>query len=191
MTADFMLFSALLAVPFSAMLCSDNSLYFFALFPLVAVAQGKWMYCKRLFFLTLPATIFLVWTYFEGSQSGFIDSIRWICAISSGTYFAAELGTTGIAGVLGSVKFLPFMGRLSDLMLLAGSTAVRVRKCWMENSDLPLMLRISQTAADSIAGAELIPPQQKSVGILPLSVAAMSWVFLLISVSGITEVISG
>ncbi len=191
MTADFMLFSALLAVPLSAMLCSGNSLFFFILFPLAAVVQGKWMYCKRLFFLTLPPVIFLVWAYWGGNKSGYLSSIRWICAITSGTYFAAELGTTGIASVLGSVKFLPFAGRLSDLMLLAGSTAANVRKCWVENSDLPLSRRIIQSAADSVAGAELHSPQHNPVGILPLSVAVMSWVFLLISVSGITEGIAG
>lgn len=191
MTADFMLFSALLAVPLSAMLCSGNSLFFFVLFPLVAIAQGKWMYCKRLFFLTLPAIIFLVWAYFGDNKSGFIDSIRWICAITSGIYFAAELGTAGIAGVLGSVKSLPFAGRLSDLMLLAGSTAANVRKCWLENSDLPLSRRIVQSATDSVAAAELHSPQHKPMGILPLSVAVVSWVFLLISISGITEGITG
>ncbi len=187
MTADFMLFSALLAVPLSAMLCTGDSLYFFILFPLVAITQRRWMYCKRLFFMTLPPVIFLIWAYFVGDDSGYVRSIRWICALASGTYFAAELGTAGMASVLGSLESIPFTRRLSDLMLLAGSTAINVRKFWVDNSELPLFRRIIQSAGDSVAGAELHSPQRKPIGILPLSVAVISWVFLLISVSGIAE----
>ncbi|MCK5131184.1 MAG: hypothetical protein KAR40_03425 [Candidatus Sabulitectum sp.] len=187
MTANCMVFSALLAVPLSAMICTSNLLYFFVLFSVASIASGRWKYCRRLFFLSFPPAVLLVWAYLSGNNQSTLRSIRWICALASGTYFASELGTGGMAGVLQSMRPFPFTEKLSVLMQMAGSTASNVRPCWVGNSELPLFSRILQTAGDSVSKANSVLPERKPCGVLPLSVAVLSWIFLLLSVSGIAD----
>lgn len=187
MIAEYLVFAALLTVPLSAMLCSSSLLYFFILFPVAAVSSGNWKYCKSICFLLFPPSVLLVWACLAGNDQSALRSIRWICALASGTYFASELGTAGMAGVLGSMIPFPFTAKLSELMLLAGSTASNVRQCWVENAELPLFRRILESAGDSVSKANLNLPEQQSLGVFPLSVAAVSWIFLLVSISGIAD----
>ncbi|MCD4708310.1 MAG: hypothetical protein K8S62_11300 [Candidatus Sabulitectum sp.] len=187
MTAEYLVFATLLTVPLSAMICTSNFLYFFILFPAAAVFSGRWKYCGRLFFLSFPPVVLLVWACLAGNDQSALRSLRWICALASGTYFASELGTAGTAGVLRSMRMFPSAGKLSELMLLAGSTASNVRRCWMENAELPLFPRIIQSAGDSVSGASLNLPEQQPPGVFPLSIAVVSWLFVLVSVSGIAD----
>ena len=187
MTAEYLLFSAMLAVPLSAMICTSNFLYFFILFPVVAVTSGRWKYCQRLLLLSVPPAVLLVWAYLSGNNQSAVRSVRWICALTSGTYFASELGTAGIAAVLRSIKTVDFTGKLSELIIMAGSTASNVRQCWAENSDLPLFSRILQSAGDSVSKASSALPESNPSGVLPFSLAVVSWLFVLVSVSGIAD----
>ncbi len=191
MIAEYMVFAALLSVPFSAMICTCNFLYFFVLFPVAAISSGNWKYCRSLFFLSFPPAVFLAWAYFTGNEQSTLRSMRWICALASGTYFASELGTAGMAGVLRSMRPFPFTEKLSELMLMAGSTALNARRCWEENTELPLIQRILQSAGDSVSRASPDIPEQHPLGVFPLSVAAVSWIFMLVSISGIADGVAG
>jgi hypothetical protein len=183
-----MIFAALVAVPFSAMMCVNSLLYFFILFPVAALAGGKRGYLRRLVLMCFPSVVMLIWFYFSGNSQSTVRSLRWICAIASGTYFATVLGSSGIAAVL---KSIPFAAGLSDLMLLAGGTAFRAGACWAENSELPLVARVIQSASDSIGKAESVVPEKKPSDFFSLSVAVVSWIFLLVSVSGVADGIAG
>ncbi len=187
MTANYMVFSALLVVPVSAMICVDSFLYFFILFPVAAVSAGKWMYCRRLIVVSFPPAVLMIWAYLTGNDQSSLTSLRWICALASGTYFASELGTAGMAGVLDSMRLLPFSARLSELLTLAGSTASNVKSCWAAKSDLPLFSRIIQSAGDSVAKADSTLPAAEQCDVIPFSLSIVSWVFLLVSVSGIAD----
>lgn len=187
MTAEYMIFSALLTVPVSAMVCTSDFLYFFILFPVVAVAGRKWKYCRRLLFLSFPPVVLLVWAYHIGNNQSALRSLRWICALAPGTYFASELGTAGVAGVLRSIRPFPFAGKLSELMLMAGSTASNARQLWVENSELPFFSRILQTAGESVSEANPVVQEWQPSGVLPVLIAVVSWVFLLVSISGIAD----
>ena len=129
----------------------------------------------------------MVWVYLTGNDQSLLTSVRWICALASGTYFASELGTAGMAGVLESMKPLPFSARLSELLILAGSTASNVRRCWAANSDLTLLSRIIQSTGDSVAKADSTLSAAEQCGVIPFSLSIVSWVFMLVSVSGIAD----
>ncbi len=182
-----MLFSALVAVPVSAVLCNGKFLYFFALFPVAAFAGREWKYCRRFPALSLAPAVVLAWASLTGNSQSTMRSVRWICAVASGTYFASVLGSAGIASVLNSADSFPFLRKLSRLMLLAGSTASKAGHCWADNSSLPLIPRILQSASDSVEQANVTIPKPRNSGPIALPVAVVSWIFLLISVSGIAD----
>jgi len=129
----------------------------------------------------------MIWAYLTRSDHSSLTSLRWICALASGTYFASELGTAGMVSVLESMKHIPFAARLSELLTLAGSTASNVRSCWAANSELPLLQRILRSADDSVAQADLTPSAAQQCGVIPFLVSIVSWIFLLVSVSGIAD----
>ena len=185
MTSKFLIFTALLSVPVSAFICRSTFLFFFIIFPLSALVTANWRYCRALLLLSFPPVVFLVWSYLSGNEQGFQRSLRWICALASGSYLASELGTAGVALVLRSMRPLPLTGKLSELMLLAGSTAGNVKKCWKENVELSLLQRIIQSAEDSVSKAEPAVPEQTSTGKVPFYIAILSWLFLLVSISGV------
>jgi len=187
MNRDFMLFSALVAVPVSAMVCNEKFLYFFALFPLVALAGRKWKYCRMFLVLSSAPAAVLVWASLTGNGQSLFRSIRWICAVASGSFFASVLGSAGIASVLGSFGSFSFFRRLSQLMLLAGSTASKAGECWVNNSRLPLVPRILRSASDSVKLADYTVSEPQNSGYFGLPVAVVSWLFLLVSVSGIAD----
>jgi hypothetical protein len=187
MNRNFMLFSALVAVPVSAMVCNEKLLFFFTLFPLVALAGRKWKYCRRFLVLSTAPAVVLAWASLTGNSLSILRSVRWICAVASGTYFASVLGSAGIASVLGSSGSFSFFRRLSRLMLLAGSTASKAGECWLNNSRLPLVPRILRSASDSVKLADYTVSEPQDSGHLALPVAVVSWIFLLVSVSGIAD----
>jgi len=182
-----MLFSALVAVPVSATVCSGKLLYFFTLYPLIALAGREWKYCRRLLALSLAPAAVLVWAGLVGNSHSILRAVRWICAVASGAYFASVLGSAGIASVLGSAGSFSFFRKLSRLMLLAGSTASKAGQCWAENSMLPLIPRILQSASDSVKQADVAVSEPQNSGPFALPVAVVSWIFLLVSVSGIAD----
>lgn len=187
MITKFMVFSALLMVPLSAMMCTYNLLYFFILFPMAAIVTGKWKYCQRLFFLLLSPFMVLVWAHVTGNNLAVVRSVRWICALATGTFFASELGTAGMADVFLSMKSLPYTKKFSELLLMAGSTASNVRLCWAENADLPLVSRILRSSDDSVSKACPTRSERRSPGRFTLLVAVFSWIFMLVSISGIMD----
>lgn len=187
MNKDFMLFSALVAVPVSAMACTEKFLYFFTLFPIVGLAGRNWKYCRRFLVLSTAPAVVLVWASLTGNSQSIFRSIRWICAVASGTYFASVLGSAGIASVLGSSGSFPLFHRFSQLMLLAGSTASKAGECWEMNSRLPLVPRILRSASDSVKLADYTVSKPQDSGPVALPVAVVSWIFLLVSVSGIAD----
>ncbi len=187
MSGKFMMFAAMLTVPISAMICPGSFLLFFILFPLSAILSANWMYCKSLFFLLVTPAIFLVWAFLSGNEQSFLRSLRWICALTSGTYFASELGTSGMAAVLMAMKGFPFTGKLAELMLMAGGTASNARQCWVENAEMSLFSRVLQSVSDSVANARPAPVELRPSGAFPVSVAVVSWLFLLVSLSGIAD----
>ncbi|MCK5786951.1 MAG: hypothetical protein KAH54_10400 [Candidatus Sabulitectum sp.] len=191
MTSKYLIFTALLSVPLSAVICHRIFLYFFILFPLSAVVTANWRYCRALLLLSLPPVVFLVWSYFSGNGESLQRSLRWICALASGSYFASELGTAGVALVLRSMRPFPLTGKLSELMLLAGSVTGNAKQCWKENVELPLLQRIIQSAEDSVSKAEPVVPEQTSTAAVPLFIAMLSWLFLLVSISGIADGVAG
>ncbi len=183
----YMLFSALLAVPLSAMICDSSFLYFFLIFPFTALLSRKFIYCKRLFLLSIAPSMMLVWAYYSGNIPSSLRSLRWICALSAGTYFASELGTSGISQVFQSMKGFSAAKRFSHLMLLAGSVAEKSKEFWTDNADLPFKQRIFQTTSDAVSKATVTKVEKQSVSLSPILVAVISWLFLLVSISGIAD----
>ena len=181
----YMVFAALLATPISAMLCAENLLPFFILFPLSSLIGKNWKYCKSLPFLLVAPAIFLIWAFIEGSGHSTMRSLRWICALTSGSYFASALGTAGIARVMHSFSSIPFAAKLSDLMVMAGSTVSNVRHYWSEYSNLPLLQRILQSAVESVSNTSSDIIEAGEPAAIPVLMAVVSWVFFLVSVSGI------
>jgi hypothetical protein len=186
MTARYMMFAALLTAPLSALICSRYWLFFFAVFPLAALFSSGIRYIRSLLLLSIPPGVVLIWAHLTGNADTAQRSLRWICTIASGTYFAVELGTGGIADVVRSVGSSSFARRFSDLMLMAGNTASNAREYWVRHSDLPLHRRILKTASDSVEKALPVESEIKQSGIVPVSVAVLSWLFLVVSISGIT-----
>ena len=129
----------------------------------------------------------LVWAYYSGNHSSTLGSLRWICALSAGTYFASELGASGISQVFQSMNDFPFAEKFSDLMLLAGSVAERSKEYWTDNAGLPFKQRIFQTTSDAVLKATITKMEKQSINLFPLSVAVISWLFLLVSISGIAD----
>lgn len=187
MSGKFMMFASMLTVPVSAMICPRNFLLFFILFPISAILSANWMYCKSLFFLLLTPAIFLVWAFLSGNEQSSLRSLQWICALTSGTYFASELGSSGMAAVLMAMKGFPFAGKLAELMLLAGGTASNARQCWIENAEMPLFSRVLQSVSDSVEKARPVHGELRPSGAFPVSIAVVSWLFLLVSLSGIAD----
>ena len=167
------------------MICSSEFLFFYAVFPLAAVFSAGFRYIRSFLLLCFPPGIILAWAYFTGNTDTALRSLRWICAIASGTYFAVELGTQGIAGVLRSTGSFPYAEKLSDLMLMAGDTASNAKQKLAEEQSIAFVSRILLTATDSVENSRSVQSEIEQPGLLPVSIAVMSWLFLLVSVSGI------
>ncbi|MCP4646269.1 MAG: hypothetical protein GY852_00850, partial [bacterium] len=99
---------------------------------------------------------------------------------------ASELGVSRLAEILRSMSSFPPAEKLSELMIIAGSTASNARQCWHIHAALPLPDRIIQSAADSVNRASPLSVVSDKPGVLPVVLAVLSWIFFIFSVSGIT-----
>ena len=182
MTGGVMVFASMAAAPASAFLCPAHWLVFFMLYPVVSLAQKKLTYFRNLFFIALPPVTVFVWALLSHHPESASRSIRWVCAVASGVYFAGTLGPGGIASVLEMAG----AQRLSDTMSLAGDAVSAARLNWKRYGELPVRERVSVTVRDSVlisASPQIISGSQ---GPVPVAVAVVSWLFLLLTISGRT-----
>jgi len=175
-----MVFASLTAVPVSAFICPFHWLLFFALYPAASLIEKKLTYFRNLFFIALPPLTAFAWATLSNHPESASRSIRWVCAVSSGVYFAGSLGPGGIAAVLEMAG----AGRLSDTMSLAGEAISAARTNWREHRALPVRERALVTVRDSVSVKGYPRNVLVSPGPVPLTVAVISWMFLVISLSG-------
>lgn len=180
MTGAVMVFASMVAAPASAFLCPWQWLYFFALYPASALGGLRFTYFRNLFFIALPPFAAFLWAVATNHPESASRSLRWICAAASGIYFAGALGPSGIASVLSAAG----ARRLSETMALAGSAASSAGRIWKRNKDLPAAQRLWTTLKESASPAASIGVPFHPPGPFPVILAAVSWVFLLVSVSG-------
>lgn len=185
MTGDIMVFAALVATPASSFLCGYSYLLFFLVFPLGAILEKRPVYFRNLALIAAAPSIVFVWGTLSGHYESTPTALRWICAVSGGVYFAGALGPRGIASVLGQTRRFSPAARLSETMMLAGGAASSAKDLWKKNSDLPLSERIAATLKDALL-SEIEPAEEETAaaGAVAISVAVVSWLFLLASVAG-------
>lgn len=176
-----MVFAALVTVPAASFLCGSKYLFFFCLFPLAAAVNVNFRYFRNIVLLAFAPLLILLWAIFTGNSVTIFRSIRWIAALTAGSYFAGALGTAGIALVLRRMGS-PFQ-ILAETMESAGPAVRTAGKIWQGGSELPLIQRVSTTLSEALTAEpeEINPPGIKAV---PVYVAAVSWLFLLGTVSG-------
>lgn len=179
-----MVFAALLAVPASAFLCPAAFLPCFALFPLASLVRFRPGYFRNLLFISPGPVLFLIWALATGNSSGALVALRWVCALSAGVYFAGSLGPGGIASVLGNARGFPPAARLSETMILAGGAASAAGEYWKVHRGRPVRERLTMTVTDALGAGEPVPGPRKPPGRLAVFVAALSWCFFILSVSG-------
>jgi len=175
-----MVLASMLAAPVSAFLCPVQWLYFFALYPAMSLAERKLAYFRNLFFMVLPPAAVFLWSILSDHSASALSSLRWACAVASGVYFAQTLGPGGIGYLLG----IAGVKGLSNTMSIAGEATSAARLHWRENSDLPVMERAAAAVKNSLSGRESPQRADLSLGLLPVIVAVVSWLFLLVSISG-------
>lgn len=182
MTAGVMVFASLLAVPASAFLCSTAFLAVFAVFPAASLALKNPRYFRNLFFVALAPGAVLLWAVLSNHPEAVSRSMRWICASSAGVFFAGVLEPSGISAILERIGAV----RLSETMHYAGGAVSVAGANWKRNRNLPLAERAAETVRESVSAD---PPTGKSYrkpGAVPVIVAVFSWVFLLLSLAGVT-----
>lgn len=183
MIGGVMVFASMAAAPVSAFLCPAHWLAFFVLYPAASLAEKKLTYFRNLFFIALPPLTAFIWASLSNHPESASRSIRWACAVASGVYFAGALGPAGIASVLRTAG----ARRLSHTMFLAGDAASAARMNWKRNRELPVRERVAVTVRDSISITAASPQNASaSQGPFPVTVAVISWAFLLLSISGRT-----
>jgi hypothetical protein len=180
MTGDLMLFAGMLSAPVAAMLCPSRFLFFWGVFPLVAVLEGHRAWFGRFAFLALPPFILMILAIKGGNDAAAAASLRWGCALASGSFFAVSLSAGGMAGVL---QHLGASG-LARVILLSGDTARRTRLAWMEYRSLPVAQRAARAVTQAVEGAVPVPVIRSGPGPASVSAAVLSWVLFLVSISG-------
>lgn len=179
-----MVFAALAASPASAFLCPDRWLYFFGIFPVLSVVEGGSRRLRGFLLLSMAPFALFLWSMHLGNQQAAGNSLRWISAISAGTFFAGVLGPSGISSVLSSFTILPAARRLSDTMLAAGGSVAAAGTSWRAHGGMPFMKRLETTLEEAL-GAPSAEASHQSPGSLPVTAAALSWCFLLASLAGL------
>ncbi len=185
MLSKYFLFIAFLFTPIMAMFCTQQILYFYAIYPFTALLTKKWGYFKALIFLILPPVFLLTLAYFSSQQNSTIKSLRWILSIISGVYFASELGASGISSVLRSFQF-SFTHKLADVIDLGGKVITGVKPYWSQYKGVALTERVVLTVENSIANVSLLDTRKnKKIHPAAVIVAFLSWLFVLLTISGV------
>jgi len=179
-----MIFAALVAAPASAFLCGRFSLLFFLVFPAAALTEMRFRYFRNLAFMVFAPLLVFLWAWYTGNHVSAERSLRWICSLSAGVYFAVSLGPGRIAAVVRSISGLPPFQSFSDMMMLAGGTSAAAVEMWKKHSSMVFKERLFATVRDAVAAAEPKEPEPVSSGTIPFVTAVIAWVFLLVSVSG-------
>lgn len=185
MFSKHLLFIAFLVTPITAMFCDPHLLYFYIIYPFTALIAGKWNYFKAVALLIIPPVLFFVWAYIISPQSSSQQSLRWIVSITSGVYFAAELGASGISSVLRSMRF-SFADKLADIIGLGGKVILRVKPNWSLYKDVDITERVVLTVENSLADIpEVDIIEEKKISTISLVLAFFSWLITLVTISGV------
>ncbi len=182
MTARYMLFAALIATPAAAFLSTQSLLLFYLVFPLSELFSLNWKFFRNAAVLIPAPAAVLCWAWLFGNYEAFHRSLRWICALSAGVYFARSLGPGGISLVLKSFHRCSFLTALADSIDTAGSAAASAGEIWREAGVLPLRERIVHTLTVSIKSGK--PVAESVPSAFPVSIAVISWIFFIAVLSG-------
>ncbi|PIE51206.1 hypothetical protein CSA37_13145 [Candidatus Fermentibacteria bacterium] len=177
-----MLFAALIATPAAAFLTTQSLLLFYLVFPFSALFSLDWKFFRNAALLIPAPAAVLCWAWLSENDAAFHRSLRWICALSAGVYFARSLGPGGISLVLRSFYRCSFLTALADSIHTAGSAAASAGEVWREADSFPFGERIVHTLTGSIKAGK--PVKDSVPDAFPVAIAVISWIFFIAVLSG-------
>lgn len=174
--------------PASAFICMPGNLFLFAVFPVTGIVTGGTAYLKRLAVLCLPPAVSLGWALMA-SQDSVTPSLRWLAAVSSGTYFAWVLGSGGTAMVIdGIIRRVPVLRTSLEPLLvtlqLAGPSAALTRLAWSETGNEGSLAGRVAIVAERVLREARPEVGRVSVSLPGAMLAGLGWIMLSLSVAG-------
>lgn len=174
--------------PASAFICMPGNLFLFAVFPIAGIVTAGTAYLKRLAVLCLPPAVSLGWALMA-SQDAVTPSLRWLAAVSSGSYFAWVLGSGGTAMVIdGIIRRVPVLRTTLEPLLvtlqLAGPSAAITRLAWSETGNESSFAERVAIVAERVLREARPEIGRVSVALPGALLAGLGWIILSLSVAG-------